>query len=271
MADAVHAAAAVPVLLEERTGSILTLRMNRPERLNALNIELGRALADALRRAGEDSSVRVVVLTGAGRAFCAGGDLALLSDVRSRKASHELEGLVRSGKDICLAVCDMAKPVIAAVNGPAAGGGMNLALACDMRIASDQASFCEAFVRLGLYPDFGGTYYLPRLVGLSRAAELFCTAEVLTAHEALRLGIVSHVVPQEELEEETRDLAERLAAAPPLPIRAVKQTLLGAERDALERALDREISIQVECFLSEDCAEGLRAFLEKRKPQFRGR
>lgn len=271
MVEAVQSTAGAPVLVEERADSIMTLRLNRPDRLNALNIELGRALADALRRASEDPSVRVIVLTGAGRGFCAGGDLSLLRDVRSRKAPQELESLVRSGKEICLTICDLPKPVIAAVNGPAAGGGMNLALACDIRIASDQATFCEAFAKLGLYPDFGGTYYLPRLVGPALAAELFWTAEMISAIEALNLGIVSHVVPHEKLEAETRALAERLAAAPPLPVRSVKASMKLADRTALESALNDEITLQTQCFLTEDCAEGLQAFLEKRKPRFRGK
>jgi 2-(1,2-epoxy-1,2-dihydrophenyl)acetyl-CoA isomerase len=259
------------VLLEERAGAVLTLRMNRPEWLNALNVELGRALVDALRRAADDSAVRVVVLTGAGRGFCAGGDLALLRETRLRNAGKELEGLLRAGKEICLAICDMEKPVIAAVNGPAAGGGMNLALACDARLASDQASFGESFAQVGLYPDFGGTYYLPRLVGPSRAAELFWTAEMIPAAEALRIGIVNRLVPHAHLEEETRRFAERLAAAPPIAARAVKRTIVGADRAALERALDEETRQQMICFQTEDCLEALNAFFEKRRPVFRGR
>jgi 2-(1,2-epoxy-1,2-dihydrophenyl)acetyl-CoA isomerase len=265
--DAVQSARSAPVVLEERSGAVLTLRMNRPERLNALNVELGRALAAALKNAGDDDSVRAVVLTGAGRGFCAGGDLALLRDARNRNAAQELEGLLYAGKDIVLAIAGMRKPVVASVNGPAAGGGMNLALACDIRIASEQASFCEAFTKLGLCPDFGGMYTLPRLVGPAKAAELFFTAETLSAPEALRLGIVNRVVPAERLEEETRLLAERLAAAPPLAVEALKQTLTGSE---LERVLDEEVRQQVRCFVSEDCAEGLNAFFEKRRPQFRG-
>jgi 2-(1,2-epoxy-1,2-dihydrophenyl)acetyl-CoA isomerase len=268
LADAVQSAHAVPLVLEERSGAVLTLRMNRPERLNALNVELGRALAAAFKSAGDDDGVRAVVLTGVGRGFCAGGDLALLRDARNRNAAQELEGLLYAGKDIVLAIAGMRKAVVAAVNGPAAGGGMNLALACDIRIASEQATFCEAFAKLGLCPDFGGMYTLPRLVGPAKAAELFITAETISAAEAQRLGIVNRVVPAERLEEEARLLAERLAAAPPLAVEAVKQTLAGG---GLERVLDEEVRQQVRCFVSEDCAEGLNAFFEKRRPQFRGR
>lgn len=270
MAGTTQKPTASPMVLEERDGAVLTLRMNRPERLNALNVELGRELADALARAGRDESVRAIVLTGEGRGFCAGGDLELLRDARSRNAGSELEGLVRSGKEIALEICGMPKPVIAAVNGAAAGGGMNLALACDMRIASEQASFCEAFARIGLFPDFGGMYFLPRLVGASKAAELFWSAETISAAEALRLGIVNRVVPHELVAEEAKKFAARLASAPPMAVRAVKRMLFANEREALERTLDEEIRQQVGCFLSADCLEGLEAFREKRTPRFRG-
>ncbi|HUJ32723.1 MAG TPA: enoyl-CoA hydratase [Candidatus Acidoferrum sp.] len=261
---------AAPVVLEERQGSVMVLRLNRPQKLNALNPEMGRALVHAMLRAADDKTVRAVVLTGSGRAFCAGGDLDLLRDVRKRNASRELEGLLISGKELCLAISTMTKPVIAAVNGPAAGGGMNIALACDMRVASDQAKFAESFANIGLYPDFGGTYFLPRIVGLALAAELFYTAEVLTAEDALRLGIVNRVFPAAEFEGEVRKLAESLAAMPPIALRDVKRTILADDRHTLEGRLDEEIRLQLHCFESEDCLEGLNAFFEKRKPNFRG-
>lgn len=262
--------ASTPVVLESRTAGVLTITMYRPDRLNALNVELGTALVAALRRAAVDDSVRSIVLTGAGRAFCSGGDLTLLRDARQRNAGHELEGLLRAGMEIVLAIADLPKPILAAVNGPAAGAGMNLALACDLCIASDQATFGENFARIGLYPDFGGTVLLPRLVGPARAAELFYTAEMISAAEALRLGIVNHVVPQDHLPAEAAALAERLAAAPPLAARAVRRVLFGGDRAALERALESEIHQQIECFESEDFLEGLNAFFEKRPPRFRG-
>jgi len=258
-------------VLESHEGGVATLTLNRPERLNALNLELGTALLGALRRVGAEEEARCVVLTGAGRAFCSGGDLGLLRDARARNAGHELESLVRAGKEIVLAICTMPKPVVAAVNGPAAGGGMNLALACDIRIASEQATFGESFAQVGLFPDFGGTWFLPRLTGLGVAAELFYTGEMISAAEAARLGVVNHVVPAEKFAEEVRALAARLAASPPRPVREIKQLLFGSRREELERALEYEIHRQAECFQSEDSLEGMKAFFEKRKPNFRGR
>jgi 2-(1,2-epoxy-1,2-dihydrophenyl)acetyl-CoA isomerase len=164
----------------------------------------------------------------------------------------------------------MPKLVIAAVNGPAAGGGMSLALACDLRIASEPAIFTQAFGQLGLYPDFGATFFLPRLVGLSRASELFYTAERLSAEEAHRIGIVASVFSKETFEDETRKLAERVAAGPPLAYRDVKRTMVGDAHKELQDAIDEENRLQVHCFLSEDCAEGLTAYFEKRAPNFRG-
>jgi 2-(1,2-epoxy-1,2-dihydrophenyl)acetyl-CoA isomerase len=210
------------------------------------------------------------VLTGAGRGFCAGGDLEFILDLRKRNASDELKVLLETGKEMCLAIATMTKPVIAAVNGPAAGGGMNLALAADIRIASDQASFAESFAKVGLYPDFGGTYFLPRIVGPALSAELFYTAETLSAEDALRLGIVNRVFPADKFEEETQKIVDVLAGAPTVALRDVKRTIVGDDRKNLETKLDEEIRLQIHCFQSEDCLEGLNAFFEKRKPNFKG-
>lgn len=258
------------LVLEERNGAVMTLRLNRPEKLNALNPELCRDLVHALLRAGEDKSVRAVVLTGAGRGFCSGGDISFMHEARKRCAVHEFEAMLETGKEICLAIATMPKVVIAAVNGPAAAGGMSLALACDLRIASEPAFFTQAFGRLGLYPDFGATFFLPRLVGLSRASELFYTAERISAEEARRIGIVCCVHPAAKFEEETKKVAESVAAGPPLALRDVKRTMIGEAHKELEDAIAEENRLQVHCFLSEDCAEGLAAYLEKRPPKFRG-
>jgi|SRR5579863_517484 len=262
--------AAAPLVLEERAGAVTIIRLNRPEKLNALNQQLGQELVHALLRAQGDRSVHCVVLTGAGRAFCAGGDLEMLRDARQRKAVHEVEDLVKAGKEISLAIATMPKVVIAAVNGPAAGGGMNLALAADIRIASDQARFAESFAQIGLFPDFGGTYFLPRIVGPTRAAELFYTGQMLSADDALRLGIVSRVVPADQLEAETKKLAESIASGAGLAQRDVKHRMSSEHRKDLEEALDEEIRLQRHCFESHDFLEGLNAFFEKRKPNFEG-
>ena len=263
-------AAASPLVLEERAGSVTTLRLNRPETLNALNPALCRALVHGLLRAAEDRAVRVVVLTGAGRGFCSGGDIHFMRDARERRAIGEFKQMLETGKEICLAIASMPKVVIAAVNGPAAGGGLSLALACDLRIASDQAMFTQAFGPLGLYPDFGATFFLPRVVGLSRASELFYTAERLSADQAHRIGIVASVFPHASFAEETRRVAERVAAGPPLAYRDVKRTMVGDAHKELEHAIDEENRLQAHCFLSDDCAEGLAAYFEKRPPKFKG-
>jgi 2-(1,2-epoxy-1,2-dihydrophenyl)acetyl-CoA isomerase len=262
--------AAASLVLEERAGAVTYIRLNRPEKLNALNLQLGQDLVHALLRAQGDKAVRCVVLTGSGRAFCAGGDLEMLRDARRRKAVHEVEDLVTAGKEVCLAIATMPKIVIASVNGAAAGGGMNLALAADIRIASDQARFAESFAQIGLFPDFGGTFFLPRIVGPTRAAELFYTGQMLSAEEALRLGITSRVVPADQLEAETKKLAESIASGAGLSQRDVKHRMLAEQRKELEAALDEEIRLQRHCFESHDFLEGLNAFFEKRKPNFEG-
>lgn len=255
---------------EEKSGAVLTLRLNRPDKLNALTAPMCRMLLHSLLVAADDKSVRAIVLRGEGRAFCAGGDLEIIRDARARKSVKEIEELLVAGKEICLAIASMPKLVIAAVNGLAAGAGMSLALACDLRIASEEATFSQSFAQLGLYPDFGATYFLPRLIGLSRASELFYTGETLSAAEACQIGIVYKVFAAEKFQKETRSLAGHLAAGPPLAYRDMKRTMIGDKRQEMQDALEEEIRLQAHCFTTDDCAEGLAAFFEKRKPNFRG-
>jgi len=271
MSNSPQQAQAGPVLLETKQDGIATLVMNRPDRLNALNNELTTALNDALGRLAEEESVRVVVITGAGRAFCAGGDLALIGKGRATGATQSLEPLLRSGMQAVLRMRTMSQPVIAVVNGAAAGAGMNIALAADIRIAAEEAAFGQNFAKVGLFPDFGGTYFLPQLVGPARAAELFYTGDMIDAKAALRLGIVNQVVPGVQLEAEVKALALKIMQGPPLAIQAVKKALFGREKKKLTEALEREVQEQVRCYLSEDCREGIQAFFEKRQPQFRGK
>jgi enoyl-CoA hydratase/carnithine racemase len=258
-------------VLEKCEHGVATLVLNRPERLNALNNELAMALNEALERVAADDNIEVVVLTGAGRAFCAGGDLAVIGAGRKKKDAAELQPLLRSGMRAVLQIRTMRQPVIAAVNGPAAGAGMNLALAADIRVASETATFGQNFTKIGLFPDYGGTYFLPQLIGPARAAEMFYTGEMIDAHTALRLGIVNSVAPHGQLEAETKALAQKIAQGPAIAIRAVKQLLFGSAKEELMKALEHEVSEQMKCFASDDCGEGLSAFHEKRKPCFKGK
>ncbi|SRR5712691_361850 len=271
MSNSPQPAQAGPVILEAKHEGIATLVMNRPDRLNALNHELAMAVNDALGRIAKDSSVNVVVITGAGRAFCAGGDLGALGKGHKTGATHELEPILRAGMQMVLKMRTMPQPVIAAVNGAAAGAGMNIALAADIRIAAEEATFGQNFSKVGLFPDYGGMYFLPQLVGPSKAAELFYTGDMIDAKTALALGIVNQVVPAAQLEATVRTLAERIGQGPSLPIRAVKKALFASDEKELAQALDNEVREQVRCYMSDDCREGIRAFFEKRQPKFQGK
>ncbi|HSF04710.1 MAG TPA: enoyl-CoA hydratase-related protein [Methylomirabilota bacterium] len=259
-------------LLYEVKDGIATLTLNRPDRLNALGDTLRDDLLDAVTRAAADAQVRVMVLTGAGKGFCAGGDVKAMNE--SREAGRErpvLDKIVPSRDRTLLAMRDAPQPIIAAVNGAAAGAGMNLALACDLRIASTAAKFSQAFVRRGLHPDWGGTYFLPRVVGMAKACELIFTGDLIDAQEALRLGLVSQVVAPEELLPTVHELARKIAAGPPLAIRLAKRALYHNADCDLRQALEFETFAQNVCQDTEDAREGVRAFVEKRAPVFRGR
>jgi 2-(1,2-epoxy-1,2-dihydrophenyl)acetyl-CoA isomerase len=258
-------------VLEKREGRIVTLILNRPERMNALNADLVLALNEALTRVEADPEINVVVLAGAGRAFCAGGDLAVIGKGRQENNVAELQPILRSGMQAVLKIRTMRQPVIAAVHGAAAGAGMNLALAADIRVASDDAMFGQNFAKVGLFPDYGGTFFLPQLVGPAKAAELFYTGEMIDAAEALRIGIVNRVVPLAQLETEAHTLAHKIANGPALAIRAIKEVLFVRDRDELRELLNLEVEQQMKCFYSEDCSEGIRAFFEKRSPKFHGK
>ena len=256
--------------LNEDSG-ILTITLNRPEKLNALAGHMRRDLAEALEVAGAERNVHVVVITGAGRAFCAGGDMAAMADLIDRRDADEFSRLLGSARRVITAIRQMTKPVVASINGPAFGAGCNLALACDLRIASTTASFNQSFARVGLHPDWGGTYFLPRLVTPNKACEMFFLGDTMNADEALRLGVVNYVVEPEALETETRKLAERLRNAPAVALGAAKQAVYMSQAAELEEMLRYETEAQMRCFASQDGAEGVRAFLEKRAPKFTGR
>jgi enoyl-CoA hydratase/carnithine racemase len=259
-------------LLYDVKDGVATLTLNRPERLNALGDTLRDDLQDAVTRASDDPEVRVMIVTGAGKGFCSGGDVKAMSERKESGTGRPLMEKVAPGRDrTVLALRDAPKPVIAAVNGAAAGAGMNLALCCDIRLASTTAKFAQAFVKRGLHPDWGGTYFLPRIVGTAKACELIFTGEVIDAQEALRLGIVSAVHPPEELMAAAHALARKIADGPPVAIRLAKRGIYHNLECDLRQALEYETFAQNICFDTDDAAEGIRAFVEKRAPSFRGR
>ena len=257
------------ILVSEAEG-IVTITLNRPEKLNAFIGHMRRDLAEALEHAGSDRSVRVVIVTGAGRAFCAGGDVSFMAELMDRRDVEEFARILGAGRRVVTAIRQMTKPVIASINGPASGAGCNLAFACDLRIASNNATFSQSFAKVGLHPDWGGTYFLPRLVTPNKACEMFFLGESIDAAEAARLGIVNRVVTPEELQEATLRLAERLRAAPPIALAAAKHAVYISEAADLEEMLRYETEAQLRCFESGDGREGVRAFLEKREPKFTG-
>jgi len=256
------------VLLSKKDG-IAWVTMNRPEVLNALDPELLRDLVQTLSEVGRDGEVRAVVLTGAGRAFSAGGDVKVQKQSLDMPLPSRLERATMV-QGIAREITGMEKPVIAAVNGPAMGAACDMALACDMRIASESASFGELFIRRGLVPDTGAMFFLPRLVGLARAKELVFTGDIIDAREAERIGLVNRVVPAERLESETLQLAGRLASGPTKAIGLAKKVINKSLATDLETSLDYALHALALCYQTEDHAEAARAFSEKREPHFRG-
>jgi enoyl-CoA hydratase len=254
-------------ILVERRGSVAIITINRPEKRNALNIQTraeGAAVLDELRA---DDSVRVVVFTGAGdKAFIAGADIAEFAD---RTAITQREVMLERG--LFNAIDTFPKPVIAMVNGYCLGGGCELALACDIRVASDKASFGQPEINLGIIPGGGGTQRLTRLVGEGKAMELILTGAIIDAQTALALGLVNHVVPADQLETKTMELANRIAEKSPVALRLAKEAIKLASRSNLDEGLRREVDLFALCFSSEDKDEGVKAFLEKRKPEFKGK
>jgi 2-(1,2-epoxy-1,2-dihydrophenyl)acetyl-CoA isomerase len=245
-----------------------TLTLNRPEKLNAFAGTMRQEIADALVELERDPAVRVIVITGAGRGFCAGADVGYLAELIERRDVEAMAALVEAGRRVVMTMRESSKPVIGSINGVAAGGGANLALACDLRIAGDQARLGQTFNRIGLHPDWGGTYFLPRLVGPAKALELFWLAELLDAPECLRLGLFNRVVPQSVLEQETMTIARTLAAKPALALSLAKRAVYASLDRTLPEMLDYELEAQLRCFESGDAAEGVTAFLDKRAPVF---
>jgi len=259
------------VILVETDGYVRTIRLNRPDVLNACNNALLTELGKAVREAEKDGAVRVLILTGSGRAFCSGQDLADVADRYKSPEPIELGHHLRERYNpIILKLRTMEKPVIASVNGVAAGAGMSLALAADLRIAAESASFIQAFIKVGLVPDSGSTFMLPRLVGPARAMELTMTGRKVDTREALQIGLVNQVVPDGELSAATAALAKKLAELPPRGLALTKRAINAAWNADLSTQLDYEAMLQTTAGQTRDHREGITAFLEKRPPQFIG-
>lgn len=259
-------------LLFDRDGGVVTVTMNRPERKNAANQVMWGELLDVARRIASDDSVRAVVLTGAGGAFCSGADVGGMQQGEGggQRDVHQLAAM-RHISDVCLAWYRIPQPTIAKVRGVAVGAGMNLALVCDLLVAGDDARFSEIFARRGLTIDFGGSWSLPRRVGMHRAKELALLADIVDAAEAEAMGLVNRVLPDAELDAFVDDWAARLAAGPPIALAMTKRLLNNSLNVTLEEALDDEGLSQTVNFGTLDTREAVMAFVEKRTPEFRGR
>jgi 2-(1,2-epoxy-1,2-dihydrophenyl)acetyl-CoA isomerase len=258
-------------LLVKQDSGVLTITMNRPEVLNAFNDLMLAELTEAVEAAAQDEAVRCVVLTGAGRAFGSGQDLHSLSDGRSSGAVAVVSEHLQKYHRVVYAIREMPKPVIAAVRGVAAGISCNIALACDLRIAADNARFIEAFARIGLVPDGGGGYFLPRLVGVGKALELSMLADEVSGPEAERIGLVNRCVPLEEFEEATWALAQRLAKGPTRAYALIKKLIYTSAESDLQTSMLLEGELQDMAFETEDHQNAVVAFLQKRQPEYKGR
>ncbi len=258
-------------LLITEDGGVLTITMNRPEVLNAFNDTMIRELGEAIEAAAQDETVRCVVLTGAGRAFGSGQDVRTFAALHASSASTPVSEHLKKYHRIISAIRTMPKPVIAAVHGVAAGISCNVALACDLRIASDDARFIEAFARIGLVPDGGGGYFLPRLVGLGKALEMAMLAEEVSGPEAERIGLVNKCVPTEEFEAVVQALARRLASGPTRTYALIKQLMNASFESDLQTSLHLEGELQDIAIQTQDHREGVNAFLQKRQPNYIGK
>ena len=253
--------------LEAISESVATLTLNRPDRLNALSIPMTDGLLEALPRLARDKAVGVIVLTGSGRAFCAGGDVKSMAEGRVERSNEEAVSNLRARMEVSQLLHEIAKPTIAMVNGSAARAGMALALACDLRIAAQSARFISVFANVGFSGNFGGSYFLSKLVGTGKARELYYTAEPLDAAQALALGVVNRVVANADLPASTIQLAR----GPRIALALMKQNFNAAETGTLAQLLDLEARNQMETGCTDDHKEAARAFVEKRAPVFTGR
>jgi len=261
----------MPDLIETIEDGVATLTFNRPERMNALSTPIMEGLLHGLPRLAGDPGVRVIVLTGAGRAFCAGGDVKSMAEGGEERSAAEATARLRSRMEVSRILHELPKPTIAMINGPAAGAGLAFALACDLRIASASARLVTAFVKVGFSGDFGGSFFLTRLVGTAKARELYFTGRPVDAQEALSLGLVNRVVPDDQLADATMELARSLAQGPQIALSLMKRNLNCAESSGLAELLDMEAANQVLTGRTEDHREAAKAFVEKRAPMLIGR
>jgi 2-(1,2-epoxy-1,2-dihydrophenyl)acetyl-CoA isomerase len=252
-------------------GPIATIKLNRPDKLNAFGGPMREEILDVLAKIGADDAVRVVLVTGEGRGFSAGGDIDHLKRLRENNDEEGFRQVLANGQRITRTMRSLPKPVIAAVNGPCAGAGFSFALGCDIRIASDAATFGASFSRIGLHPDWGGSWFLPKLVGSASACELIFTGSMISAEEAQRIGLVNRVVSHAELMPTVLELATTVAKSSPRVVRLAKESIYRSLSSDMESAFTREGEVQMECFYSDDFLEGLTAFKEKRRPRFSGR
>lgn len=261
-------------ILLQRADGIATLTLNRPETRNSMTPAMGDEVVRAVEELRADTSIRVTILTGSGKSFSSGGDLGMLARDAGLAVEGDAPTMAGSPKDFYaryLSIRSLPMPTIAAINGHAVGAGLCIALACDLRVAVADAKMGMTFTKLGIHPGMGGTYFLPRLVGNSRACELFFTGRLFDAVEAESMGLLSRAVPREQFESTVQDLAQQIAAAGPVANRMVKKAIYRSERHTLEEALDYEGLQQGITFTTADAKEGVRAIMEKREPKFVGK
>lgn len=250
---------------------LATITLNRPDKLNALSPTMRKELLEALEDLEHKKEVRILIITGTGRAFCAGGDIEYLYELRKSKDIASFKKLLAFVKQLVLTIHKMPIPVIAGINGAAAGAGLNLAMACDIRIASENASFGATFTKLGIHPDWGNTFLLPRIVGTAKACEMLFTGNMIPASEALQWGLINKIVPQTELYDASKALANTIILNSPLAVSLAKHALYEGVHRNLSEMFEMEEEAQLQCFQSQDALEGISAFLEKRKPGFTGK